>query len=163
MHKKMLIAILGVVTLVGASIAGYMFGLQAGMEAGGHLSQVIEFEALHDRMNAEMAQGDCRATRSALHDYLALLDRYRDRPGSTVSGAAYHVDAMLTHARLARVDRVLGNQADAARHMQAALAACRQRRGATCDEASLIDFTDRLRKKAPIPCLDGSPDARRLQ
>jgi len=69
-----------------------------------------------------MANADCVALKQTLNEYLTLLEKYKDfELGLILSRTAYYGDKMLTHARLARIERKLGNEGESGNQMKLAV------------------------------------------
>jgi hypothetical protein len=109
---------------------------------------------MHQHIDDQMANANCLALKETLNEYLALLEKYKDfERGFILSRTAYYGDKMLTHARLARIERKLGNERETENHMKLAAEACKQRGWEDCSEEKIVSFTRKIEEKNPIGCL----------
>ncbi len=160
--KKKLIIIISVVVIFGIAfglgyLVGYFGGFQRGLRAGHLTAEIAEFTVAHEHLADQMANADCFVLKQTLNEYLALLEKYKDFEGGLVmSRTAYHADKMLTHARLARIERKLGNETEARNQMRLAVEACKQRGWQDCSEEKVISISQKFDKNTPIGCLSNS-------
>ena len=155
--RKLLIILAAVVLLIIVYTVGYFVGFYRGIRAGHLTAEVAEFTVVHEHLADQMANANCLVLKQTLNEYLALLEKYKDFEGGLVmSRTAYHADKMLTHARLARIERKLGNETEARNQMRLAVEACKQRGWQDCSEEKVIFITRKFEEKAPIGCLSNS-------
>jgi hypothetical protein len=155
--KKLLIIIAAAVLLIIACAVGYFLGFRQGGRAGHLTAELAEFTLMYQHIDDQMANANCLALKETLNEYLALLEKYKDfESGLILSRTAYYGDKMLTHARLARIERKLGNEREAENHMKLAAEACKQRGWQDCSEEKIVSFTRKIEEKVPIGCLSNS-------
>jgi len=101
-----------------------------------------------------MANADCVALKQTLNEYLTLLEKYKDfELGLILSRTAYYGDKMLTHARLARIERKLGNEGESGNQMKLAVEACGQLGWQDCSEDKIVSLSRMTEETNPIGCL----------
>jgi len=151
--KKVLLIATGIALVAIACLISWTYGGREGLRAGGLASSMVEFMSLNPHMGDQLANANCEGVKQALNDYLNLLDKYKDMPGSFMSGTVYYGDKMLTHVRLERIEKHMGHHAEAQKHMALAKEACDHRKWDNCSEEKLFSFAKRLEEKNPIACL----------
>jgi len=152
--KKVIVIILVVVLLGIACAVGYFWGFQEGIRAGHLTAELAEFTLAHQHIADQMSEADCLALKETLKEYLVLLAKYKDFDrGLVLSRIAYYGDKMLTHARLARIEKKLGNEKEAGSQMKLAVEACKHRGWRDCSEEKIVSFTRKIEEKNPIGCL----------
>jgi hypothetical protein len=145
------------VLLIITCAVGYFLGFRQGIRAGHLTAELAEFTLMHQHIDDQMANANCLALKETLNEYLALLEKYKDfERGLILSRTAYYGDKMLTHARLARIERKLGNEREAENQMKLAVEACKQRGWQDCSEEKIVSFTRKIEEKNPIGCLSSS-------
>jgi hypothetical protein len=160
--RKKLLIIISVVVMFGIVFAvgyfvGWFFAFQRGLRAGHLTAELAEFTLFHEHMGDQMANADCLALKETLNEYLALMEKYKGfERGLILSRTTYYADKMFTHARLARIERKLGNKTEARNQMKLAVEACKQRGWRDCSEERIISFTKKIEAKNPIGCLSNS-------
>ena len=155
--KKVIIIISVVVMLCIACAIGYFWGFREGIRAGHLTAELAEFTLVHQHIADQIAEADCLALKETLNEYLALLEKYKDfERGLVLSRTAYYGDKMLTHARLARIERKLDNEREAGIQMKLAVEACKQRGWQDCSEEKIVSFARKIEEKNPIGCLSDS-------
>jgi hypothetical protein len=136
---------------------GWFFAFQRGIRAGHLTAELAEFTLMHQHIDDQMANANCLSLKETLNEYLALLEKYKDfERGVILSRTAYYGDKMLTHGRLARIERKLGNETEARNQMELAVEACKQRGWRDCSEEKIVSFTRKIQEKVPIGCLSDS-------
>ena len=83
----------------------------------------------------------------------AIVEKHKDNSNSAFSGTVAYADITLTHARLARIARKLGDNDLAQKHIQAATVSCRRTRWEDCSEMHILAVSKRLEQENPIKCL----------
>jgi hypothetical protein len=160
--RKKLIIIISVVVMFGITFAvgyfvGWFWGFQRGVRAGNLTAELAEFTLANQHIAEQMANADCLALKESLKEYLVLMERYKDFEHNVIlSRTTYYGDKMLTHARLARIERKLGNKKEVENQMKLAVEACKQRGWRDCSEEKIIFFTKKIEEKNPIGCLSDS-------
>jgi len=154
---KSLIIIAAVILLIIACAVCYLLGLRQGLRAGHLTAELAEFTLMHQHIDDQMANANCPALKETLNEYLALLEKYKDfEHGLILSRTAYYGDKILTHARLARIERKLGNEREAENHMKLAVEACKDHGWRDCSEDKIVSFTRKIEEENPIGCLSNS-------
>ncbi|MEA3438334.1 MAG: hypothetical protein U9R43_17855 [Thermodesulfobacteriota bacterium] len=151
--KKALIIISALAVLGIACVISYFFGFRYGIRSGGLISSMAEMMLADQHMSDQMANANCEGVRQAINDHLILLKKYRNVKGSFISETIYYGDKMLAHVRLSRIEKHMGNNEEALKHMERAREACANRKWEDCSEKKLIWFAKRLDEKNPIACL----------
>lgn len=159
MTKQGIIYIGLVVLLVAvSSTISCLLGFRSGLRAGGMVSSLAETMLVEQHMKDQMSNANCEGVKQALNDYLKILEKYKNRDGSFLSGTTYYGDKMLIHTRLARIAKKEKNLVEAQKHMAIATEACRERGWKDCSEENLVRFSKRLERQNPIACLSDSQD-----
>lgn len=152
--KKVVLLFAALMVVAIACYLSWSYGFSRGMLAGGITREMVEVGVFLGHMEDQMANADCEGAKQAISDFLKLLEKYKDVPyGLITTETSYYGDKMLGHIRLARIEKQLGNQADAAKQMQLAKEACAHRKWKDCSEENMISFTKRRDQKRPIACL----------
>ncbi len=166
-RKKILLTITIIVLSVVACGLSYFFGYKNGTlrgfkdgilasRLGAMVPDMAQFSLTYQHMVAEMANADCEGVKKALNEYLDLLEKFKDVKDSfIVSPKSYLADKAFTHARLARVERHLGDNKEAENHMKLAIELCTQLKWKDCSEQNLISITKKTEQQNPISCLSG--------
>jgi hypothetical protein len=132
---------------------GWTIGFKEGMQAGDMTRSYVDLTLFNDRFTEQLQNATCEGLKKSLNDYLMVLDKYRDGTSPLITETTYWGDVMITHTRLSRIDKKMGNESSSRQHLQTALNACAQRGWKECSEDKLIEFTKRLEKKFPMACL----------
>jgi len=155
MDRKRLLKVSGLTAallVIGGSI-GFAVGIRMGFKAGGFTASTMEYVLSHQQLQVAFSEADCQGLRDALKAYLAVVEKHKDNRQSAFSGTVAYADMTLTHARLARVARKLGEHDIALQHLQAAAEACRKAGWKDCSEANILSVSERLEQNLPIRCL----------
>ena len=152
MTKWKIIVLLLVVSIISAA-AGLTIGFREGLKAGGISANLYEMVTSSEHMKAQFANADCEGLKNSLEDFLLMVERYRTVDNPLFTETTYYGDLMITHLRLSRIEKKLGNSNEAQSHMLKAQNACLKRGFKDCSETKLIDFSKRLEEKNPIACL----------
>ena len=152
-RKKILITLAIVTVIVLACILSFMFGFREGIQTGGLTNSTAEFMKINQHMNDQMSNANCEGVKQALNDYMNVLEKYKDVKGSFISDTEYYGDKMLIHVRLARIEKHIGNNAEAQQHMNIAKEACGHRQWTDCSEEKMILFAKKREENNPIACL----------
>ncbi len=159
-RKKILLGISVIALFVIACGVSYFWGYKDGIFASRFAAMgidVAQFSLTYQHMVAEMANADCEGVKKALNEYLDLLEKYKKVEATfIVSPRSYLADKALTHARLARVERHLGNSKEASNHLKLAIEACTQLKWKDCSGEKLISITKSTEQQNPIACLSNS-------
>jgi len=151
--KRVLIVLCVIAVMAIACFFSWSYGFRACIHAGGLTSNMAEFTLLNQHMTDQLANANCEGVKQALNDYLNHLDKYKGVEGSFISDTVYYADKMLTHVRLARIEKHMGHHAEAQKHMTIAKEACAQRKWEDCSEEKMVSFAKRWEEKNPIGCL----------
>ena len=134
-------------------IAGWGIGFRNGMKAGGMTSSMAEMMLIQNHLTDQLANADCYGLKAAINDYMMIIEKHKDGNSPFITETTYWGDVMITHTRLSRIEKKIGNEASSQQHLQTALKACIKRGWKECSEDKLIEFTTRLEEKNPIACL----------
>ncbi len=151
--KVLLLALSGITLVAISSAIGFLYGFRQGLRGNGLMGSMGAMMQAETYMTAQLSNAGCDGVKTALQDYLATLEKYKDVDGSFISGKTYYIDAMIIHTRLARIAKGFHNDQEAADHMKPAVEACGQLDWKDCSEDKLIQFTRKSEEKNPIPCL----------
>jgi hypothetical protein len=151
--KKILILIAAIVLISLSGILGWYYGFKSGIQAGGMTKSMADFTLINDHLTDQLANASCEGAKKALIDFIQILERNRNLEGSLVTETSYYVDKMMTHIRLARIEKQLGNKDEEIRHIKIAKEACASRKWPDCSTEKIMTFTKRAETKSPIACL----------
>ena len=151
--KKALIIISALAVLGTACAISYFWGFRYGIRSGGLMSSMAEMMLADQHMSDQMSNANCEGVRQAINDHLKFLEKYRNVKGSFISETIYYGDKMFAHIRLYRIEKHMGNNEEALKHMERAREACAHRKWEDCSKEKLIGFAKRLDEKNPIACL----------
>ena len=151
---KTVLFILLAIALVGVSyFIGSLIGFQKGIRAGGMTTSMAELWLFEDHLTAQKANADCEGIKKTLNDFMLILDKYHNVEGAILSDSSYLFDKMATHARLALIERKLGNEAAAQEHIKAALGFCAKQDWKESSAEKIFSVIKRIDQKNPIACL----------
>ncbi len=148
---KVLVQIVALLIIGG--IIGFAVGNRIGFKAGGFTTSTMEYSLSHHQLEVAFSEADCQGVRDALMMYLAIVEKHKNNPNSAFSGRVAYADTTLTHARLARVARKLGDNDLTRQHLQAATESCERARWEDCSEVHILAVSKRLEQGKPIACL----------
>ena len=157
--KRVVFSIILLVLVIVACILSWSYGFRKGLLAGGLTREIAELTLIEKHMADQMANAGYEGAKQAIVDYLEMLGRLKGVEGAIITKTSYHADIMLCHVRLARIEKRLGNNQEAARHIQIAKRACIARNWKDCSEEKMILFSQRNERKFPIACLAGEEGA----
>jgi len=138
--------------LAGGSI-GLGIGINIGMKQKNMLSAVMEYEAFDEPFRLVLSEGECPAVKEALTKHITLVNKYKDIPETFFSGTIGYSDITISHARLARLEKKLGNTELSRSHIERAIEACRKAQWKGCSEEEILAISRVLEEKSPIPCI----------
>ncbi len=154
--KVLEFAILAITLLVSSYYIGWFLGLKEGFQTGGMTKSMAEFMLFNESLKSQMENADCDGLKKSLNEYLRLLEKYKKIEGSFLSDTVYYGDLIVTHARLARIERKTGNERAAQDHIKIALEACSKSGWEECSEEKILLFSKKLEEKNPILCLNNN-------
>lgn len=151
--KKILLLIAGIALVTIACFISWSYGFKQGLSTGGLTSSTAEYMLSDKHIADQVNNASCEGVKQAINDHLQLLERYKDVKGSFISGTTYFGDKMMTHVRLAQIEKHMGNSIEAQKHLDMARQVCTQRQWKDCSEEKLAWFGRKLDEKSPIACL----------
>ena len=134
-------------------ITAYNFGLKQGFRDGRLSSSMGELVRIEQHITDQMENSTCAGLKSALNDYLVLIENYKDDEDITIRKVLYHQHKMIAHLILAKIDGSAGDRQEALKHIEYAKEACVDRNWEDCTVEKLDQYTKDYLKEHPIACL----------
>ena len=103
---------------------------------------------------AQIANATCEGVKIALNNHLASIEKYKNIENSFTTETTYHMDKMLVHARIVRVEEHLGNINTKNEHINSAQQECKMLLWDDCSEQKILWFSKESEKNHPISCLN---------
>ena len=147
---------LGVLFLVVSFCIGGYLGYVKGLKHGGLTRSLAEMVKIQDHLSTQFQHADCEGVKKSLNEYLIFLDKQQNVESLFFTESTRFADKMMAHVRLALIERRLGNEIEAKRHLELAESFCNAIGREECSEERMISFINKVDKKKPIKCLEES-------
>jgi hypothetical protein len=132
---------------------GYFWGYREGLVAGGFSASMAELQLSADGMALQLKEGTCETAKKTIIAHDNFLERYKGKNNLILPDHTYHGDKMLGHMRLFLIERHLGNQIEAEKHLKAAAVACQHAGLRNCSEANVMRVAEKWNQSQPMGCL----------
>ena len=155
--KEIALFVAAAITLLAIACSiSWSFGFKQGIRTGGFTSSMVEIVTLQQYLDDQFENADCEGVKQALHEKLVLLNKYKNVEDSISSDTVYYYDFMLTHVRLAQIEKHIGNDDTARKHLDLSKDACANLNWQDCSEEKLFSVAEKLGEKHPIACLENA-------
>lgn len=154
--RKYILIALVLIVFIGSCFFCWIYGFKQGLQAGGLSSSMAEFTLKEMEYKGQVANANCEGVKVVLNDRLDLLEKYKHVENGFITETGYHMDRMLIHVRIARVEERLGNTREKKKHMAIAEKECNQIHWDDCSVEKMVWFSKETEKSNPINCLSPS-------
>jgi hypothetical protein len=132
---------------------GYFWGYREGLATGGFSASMVELQSSAEGMALQLKEGTCETAKQTIIAHDNFLEKYKEKNNLILPDHTYHGDKMLGHMRLFLIERHLGNQTEAAKHLKAAAVDCQRAGLRNCSETYVVRVAETWNQRQPMGCL----------